>query len=57
LQKLGSETEVIDLIEYGLSLYDRNIERAKEYDQKTKESLDKSYDTDAFVWVTPILLR
>lgn len=54
LNELGAETELINLVEYGLPLYDRGIERANEFDQKTKDLLQKSIEADAFVWVTPI---
>lgn len=54
LQELGAETELINLIEYGLPLYDRSVERADEYDDKTRALLNKSYEADAFIWLTPI---
>lgn len=54
LQQLGAETTLINLVEYGLPLYDRSIERADTFDQKTKDFLQKSLAMDAFVWVTPI---
>lgn len=54
LKSFGAETELINLVEYGLSLYNRSIERANSYDQKTKDFLDKSYAVNAFVWITPI---
>lgn len=54
LQKLSAETELINLVEYGLPLYDRGVERAEAHDDKTRAFLDKSYAVDAFVWVTPI---
>lgn len=54
LKKLGAETELINLIEYKLPMYDRAVERAKAQDEITKAFLDKSYDVDAFVWITPI---
>lgn len=54
LKKLGAETELINLVEYKLPLYDRSVERAKAHDERTKTFLEKSYATDAFVWVTPI---
>lgn len=54
LQKLGAETELINLVEYGLPLYNRGVERAEEFGDKTKEFLQKSLAADAFVWVTPI---
>lgn len=54
LRAKGSETELLNLIESGLPLYDRSVERALAYDDLTKTFLDKSYATDAFVWVTPI---
>ncbi len=54
LQQNGAEIELINLIEYGLPLYDRGVERADEFDEKTKAFLQKSLEADAFVWVTPI---
>jgi NAD(P)H-dependent FMN reductase len=54
LQALGAETELINLVEYGLPLYDRSVERENAHDEKTRHFLDKSLEMDAFVWVTPI---
>lgn len=54
LAELGAKIEIINLVESGLPLYDRSVERAKAHDNKTKTFLDKSYEADAFVWVTPI---
>ncbi len=50
----GVQTELINLVEHGLPMYDRGAERADTTDEKTREFLRKSYDVDAFVWVTPI---
>ncbi len=54
LTKSGAETELINLSELKLPLFDRTVERADSYDDKTREFLIKSYQADAFVWVTPI---
>lgn len=54
LRLLGAETELINLADYGLPLFNRAVERADAYNQKTREFLAKSYAADAFVWVTPI---
>lgn len=54
LQALGQNPELINLVEYGLPLYNRAIERENSYDEKTRSFLDKSLEMDAFVWVTPI---
>lgn len=54
LQSLGQDVEVVNLIEYGLPLYDRSTERQNTFDEKTRAFLDKSLEMDAFVWVTPI---
>ncbi len=54
LNKLGAETEIINLIEYDLPMYNRVAERSKSQDEKTKLFLEKSYAADAFVWITPI---
>lgn len=48
------EVEIINLVEYGLPLYSRLIERENAFDEKTRSFLDKSLEMDAFVWVTPI---
>lgn len=54
LQAEGAETELFNLVEYGLPLYDRSIERANAYDEKTRTFLKKSLEADAFIWVTPV---
>lgn len=54
LSQKGAETEVINLVDSGLPLYDRRIERANKHDEATKVFLDKSQAMDAFVWITPI---
>lgn len=54
LAEMGGEGEVINLVNYDLPLYNRGVERAEKYDDKTKAFLDKSHAVDAFVWVTPI---
>lgn len=54
LQVLGQNPELINLVEYGLPLYNRATERQNNYDEKTRSFLDKSLEMDAFVWVTPI---
>lgn len=54
LKELSAETELINLVEYKLPLYDRSIERADAYDEKTRAFLQKSLEADAFVWITPI---
>lgn len=54
LLALDQDIELINLIEYGLPLYDRSIERQGSYNDKTRVFLDKSLEMDAFVWVTPI---
>lgn len=54
LQKEGATTELINLVEYNLPLYNRQVERDNAHDAKTKAFLEKSRATDAFVWVTPI---
>jgi azobenzene reductase len=54
LSSLGVTVELINLVEYGLPLYSRSVERANAYDEITRTFLDTSYDADAFVWVTPI---
>lgn len=54
LSKFKQEVELINLVEYGLPLYDRDIERTNNYDEKTRYFLNKSLGMDAFVWITPI---
>ncbi len=54
LQSLGQEVKLINLVEYGLPLYQRSIERENKFDPKTRAFLDDSMEMDAFVWVTPI---
>lgn len=54
LKTLGVTVELINLVEYGLPLYNRSVERANTYDKKTKVFLDTSYTAHAFIWVTPI---
>lgn len=54
LENLGQDVELINLVEYGLPLYQRSIERNNEYDDVTRAYLDRSLEMDAFVWVTPI---
>ena len=54
LSTLKKEVELINLVEYDLPLYNRDIERNNNYDEKTRYFLDKSLEMDAFVWITPI---
>lgn len=54
LEEKNVETEVLNLVEYGLPMYDRTIEREQSYDNKTSEFLKKSVGADIIVWVTPI---
>ncbi|MCA9333276.1 NAD(P)H-dependent oxidoreductase [Candidatus Saccharibacteria bacterium] len=54
LKELGAETTLINLVEYGLPLYNRSIERENSHDDITRRFLDTSLEMDAFVWVTPI---
>ena len=54
LETHAVDVDIIDLLDYGLPLYSLAVERADEYDQKTRDFLSKSYASDAFVWVTPI---
>lgn len=50
----GNGSEIINLIESGIPLYNRGTERADNYDDITRSFLEKSYAADAFVWITPI---
>lgn len=50
----GFEAELINLVDFGLPLYNRATERSDTYDDKTRDFLSKSALVDAFVWITPI---
>lgn len=52
--KLNVQSEIINLVECGLPLYNRSVERSDTYDNKTREFLRKSHEVDGFVWITPI---
>ena len=54
LEALDAEVELINLVEYGLPIYDRSKERQSSHDDKTRSFLDRSQEMDAFVWITPI---
>ena len=54
LEALGQQAEVLNLVESGLPLYDRQIERDNAFDEVTRAFLEASMAADAFVWVTPI---
>lgn len=54
LKALGTEVELINLVESGIPLYNREVERKDGFDEVTKSFLKKSQAVDAFVWVTPI---
>jgi azobenzene reductase len=54
LKSLDVKSELVNLQEYKLPLYDRKIERSDMYDKKIKSFLQKSYSADGFVWITPI---
>ncbi len=54
LRESGATTEVVNLLETGLPIYDRAVERDDTYDDVTRNFLSKSEAADAFVWVTPI---
>ena len=54
LNELGAVSELINLVEHGLPMYDREVERAGAFDKKTRDFLQDSLEADAFVWVTPI---
>lgn len=54
LRSMQVETKLVNLVESGLPLYDRIVEREQRWDDLTKQFLDDSRDTDIFVWVTPI---
>ncbi len=54
LEKLGTTTEVIDLLALQLPSFDVTTEQTKAYDAKTQAFLDKSKKAKAFVWVTPV---
>lgn len=54
LQTKGAQPTLVNLVELGLPLYDRAIERNKSYDDTTAAFLKQVKATDAFVYVTPI---
>jgi len=54
LAKRGATTELINLVEYGLPVFNRSVERNDSYDELTRTFLDKSQAADAYVWITPI---
>lgn len=54
LEERQATAEIINLVTHKLPLYDRAIERADAYDDKTAAFIQKSYAADAFVWITPI---
>ncbi|MCA9328564.1 NAD(P)H-dependent oxidoreductase [Candidatus Saccharibacteria bacterium] len=53
LSRRDVTVEVINLVEYGLPLYNREIERNSAHDEATSEFLQKSEEADIIVWVTP----
>ena len=48
------EATVINLVEYGLPLYDRTVERSKTHNAKTADFLKQVVAADALVYVTPV---
>lgn len=54
LEQKGATTELINLAESGLPMYNRAVERDDSYDDITRDFLAKSEAADAYVWVTPI---
>lgn len=48
------EVQLVNLIEAGLPLYDRAVERSGNLDDHIVRFLDDSSKADAFVWITPI---
>ncbi len=54
LKKHGATTELINLVEYNLPLYNRQVERDEAHDDKTRAFLEQSRAADGFVWITPI---
>lgn len=54
LDKAGANTELINLIEQPMPLYNMQTERDDAYNEITRDFLNKSEAADAFVWVTPI---
>lgn len=54
LQSKDAAVTLLNLVESGLPLYNRPIERADEFDETTRSFLKESLEMDAFVWVTPI---
>ena len=54
LQTKGAQPTLVHLAELRLPLYDRGVERAKSWDDKTAEFLKISKEADAYVWITPV---
>lgn len=54
LVELDSNVDLLNLIDCGLPLYDRRVERDESYSQKIKDFIHRSSNADAFVWITPI---
>lgn len=54
LQGRGAEATVVNLVELGLPLYDRAVERAKTYNDTTARFLEQVAAADAMVYVTPV---
>lgn len=54
LKESGATTELINLVESKIPLFNRAAEREDSYDDVTREFLAKSEAADAYVWVTPI---
>ncbi len=54
LQDKNADITLINLVESGLPLYNRSIEREDKFSEATRSFLKESLEMDAFVWVTPI---
>jgi NAD(P)H-dependent FMN reductase len=54
LENKSASVTLINLVESGLPLYQRSIERNNKPDETTKQFLEDSLKMDAFVWITPI---
>lgn len=54
LKRPGIDTELIDLRELRLPIYDVTVEKSDAYDDKTRAFLYKSQRAAGFIWVTPV---
>lgn len=54
LKKNNADVTLVDLVELGLPMFSRAIDRSKEYDPKTAHLIEQAKKSDALVYVTPV---